>query len=169
MVELSARLDHLHLLTDAPQRLAAFYGEALGMTPQRMGRDLWLCAGTQRRVLIGRGRSRTLGFAAYRLESQAALVVMRERLERHGIALGASRSPLFGPHAFSLTDPDGNTMIFGQCCSPQRDRSAALGARRITAARREKRQRGRSRCHRPTDMERTPITCAEIQVRGYIQ
>lgn len=72
MAELAARLDHLHLLSDAPQRLIAFYREALGMTPQLMGRDLWLCAGMERRVLIGRGPSGTLGFAPYQLESQAA-------------------------------------------------------------------------------------------------
>jgi hypothetical protein len=35
MAELSTRLDHLHLLTDAPQRLVAFHGETLGMTPRR--------------------------------------------------------------------------------------------------------------------------------------
>lgn len=37
MGELSARLDHLQLLTEVPERLVAFYGEALGMTPQRLG------------------------------------------------------------------------------------------------------------------------------------
>jgi hypothetical protein len=55
LAEMSAQLDHLQLLTEAPERLAAFYGEALGMAPERIGRDLWLCAAAQRRVLIGRG------------------------------------------------------------------------------------------------------------------
>lgn len=113
MAELSAQLDHLQLLTDAPERLGAFYAEALGMTPERLGQDLWLCAAPERRVLIGRGQSQTLRFAAYRFESQSGFAAMRERLERYGIALGTSPSPLFGPPAFSLTDPDGNTMIFG--------------------------------------------------------
>jgi catechol 2,3-dioxygenase len=38
---------------------------------------------------------------------------MRTRLEAKGITPGAPRSPLFGPHAFSVADPDGNTVIFG--------------------------------------------------------
>jgi catechol 2,3-dioxygenase len=113
VAELSAQLDHLQLLTDAPERLVAFYAEALGMTPERLGRDLWLCAAPERRMLIGRGPSRTLRFGAYRFGSQSGLAAMRGRLERRGIALGASPSPLFGPPAFSLTDPDGNTLTFG--------------------------------------------------------
>lgn len=129
MAGLSARLDHLHLLSDAPEPLAAFYGEALGMTPQRLGRDLWLCAGTDRRVLIGRGASRALGFAAYRCESQAALAAMRERMERRRITLDLSRSPLFGQGAFSLTDPDGNTIIFGHGVPSQPASPAGPGLR----------------------------------------
>lgn len=129
MGELSARLDHLQLLSDAPERLAAFYGEALGMTPQRLGEDLWLCAASERRVLIGRGPSRTLGFGAYRFDSQPGLAAMRKRLEAHGITPGASRSPLFGPHAFSLADPDGNIIIFGHSVR------SAPGAREARRAR----------------------------------
>ena len=119
MSELSAQLDHLQLLADAPERLVAFYAEALGMTPERLGQDLWLCAAPERRMLIGRGPSRTLRFGAYRFGSQSGLAAMRERLERQGIALGASPSPLFGPLAFSLTDPDGNVLIFGHEASVQ--------------------------------------------------
>jgi catechol 2,3-dioxygenase len=113
LAELSAQLDHLQLLTNAPERLVAFYGEALGMRPERLGQDLWLCAAAERRMLIGRGPSPALRFGAYRFESRSELAAMRERLERHGIVVAASPSPLFGPPAFSLTDPDGNTMVFG--------------------------------------------------------
>ncbi len=113
MAELSAQLDHLQLLTEAPERFVAFYAEALGMAPERLGRDLWLCAAPERRVLIGRGPSRTLRFSAYRLESPSGLAAMRERFEQHRIALGVSPSPLFGASAFSLTDPDGSTIVFG--------------------------------------------------------
>ena len=112
MTECPARLHHLHLLTEEPERLLAFYGETLGMTPERLERDLWLCAAPGRRLLIGRGPT-ALGFAAYRLESQSGLAATRERLARHGVAAGPARSPLFGPEAFSVIDPDGNTVVFG--------------------------------------------------------
>lgn len=110
---MAARLDHLHILSGAPDRLAAFYGEAFEMTPERLGPDLWLCSGPMRRVLIGRGQPRTLGFSAYGFEGDAGLAAMRERLERRRIAPDASPSPLFGPEAFAVHDPDGNTVVFG--------------------------------------------------------
>jgi catechol 2,3-dioxygenase len=109
----AARLDHIQLLSEAPERLARFYQSTMGMKADRVDRDLWLCAAPGRRLLIARGRSGTLGFGAYRLESADGVAAMRARLERSGVALGPSRSPLFAHDAFSLADPDGNTMVFG--------------------------------------------------------
>ena len=110
---LSASLDHIQLRSGGPDRLAAFYGETLGMPPERAGPDGWLCAGPRRRVLIARGAPRSLGFSAYRFDSPAGLAAMRDRLRRHGIAPEASPSPLFGPDAFAAADPDGNLFVFG--------------------------------------------------------
>jgi catechol 2,3-dioxygenase len=109
----AARLDHIQLLSEAPERLAAFYQSAMGMKADRVDRDLWLCAAPGRRLLIARGRSGTLGFGAYRLESADDVAAMRARLERSGVTVGPSRSPLFTHDAFSLADPDANTMVFG--------------------------------------------------------
>ncbi len=109
----SARLDHIQLCSDAPERLADFYQRTMGMMADRVDRDLWLCAAPERRVLITRGRSGTLGFGAYRFESADGFAAMRARLERSGVALGPSRSPLFADDAFSISDPDGNAMVFG--------------------------------------------------------
>lgn len=129
MAELSAQLDHLQLLTEAPQRLVAFYGEALGMTPERLDRNLLLCTAPERRVLIARGASRTLGFGAYRFESPTGLAAMRERLQRHGLALAPSPSPLFRQDAFSLTDPEGNTLVFGHEAAARNAPGAEPGLR----------------------------------------
>ena len=114
MAGLSARLDHLQLLSEAPERLAGFYREAMGMTPSRIDRDLWLCAAPERRLLIGRGRSGTLGFGAFRCESAAAVAALRARLERRGAALDPAPTPLFEPGAFAVADPDGNSLLFGE-------------------------------------------------------
>ena len=109
----SARLDHLQILSDSPDRLAGFYRDALAMTAQSLDGHRWLCTAPARRVLIAPGAPRTLGFAAYRAHSEAALAAIRERLDRHGQTLGPSPTPLFGREAFSMTDPDGNTLVFG--------------------------------------------------------
>ncbi len=113
MSGLSARLDHIQLLSEAPERLVGFYQDAMGMMPNRVDRDLWLCAAPERRLLIGRGRSRALGFGAYRFESADGFAAMRAQLERRGVTLALAQSPLFKPDAFSITDPDGNSLLFG--------------------------------------------------------
>lgn len=113
MSELATRLDHLELLSEAPERLAGFYHEAMGMIADRIDRDLWLCAAPGRRLLIARGRSGTLGFGAYRVESVDEVAAMRMRLERRGVALASARSPLFARDGFAIADPDGNTLLFG--------------------------------------------------------
>ncbi len=64
-------------------------------------------------MLIARGRSGTLGFGAYRFESADGLTAMRLRLERRGVALAPARTPLFEPCGFAISDPDGNTLLFG--------------------------------------------------------
>lgn len=120
MAEGSARLDHLQILSDAPDRLAAFYRDALAMTAERLDRRRWLCAAPDRRVLIAPGAPRTLGFAAFRAGSEA----IRERLDRHGQTLGPSPTPLFDGEAFSVTDPDGNTLVFGHAARGRRPEGA---------------------------------------------
>jgi len=113
MFEVSARLDHLEILSESPERLVGFYRDAMGMAPARIDRDLWLCAAPERRVLIARGRSRTLGFGAYRCASPDDLAALRARLERGGAVLAPARSPLLEPGGFSISDPDGNSVLFG--------------------------------------------------------
>ncbi|HLG75194.1 MAG TPA: VOC family protein [Ktedonobacteraceae bacterium] len=108
-----ARLDHFQLLSEAPERLVAFYQDIMGMTTEAIDHDLWLCQGPQRRLLVGRGRSNTLGFGAYRCETRDDLSALRTRLLRQEVQLEPSPSPLFSTDAFSFSDPDGNRLVFG--------------------------------------------------------
>jgi catechol 2,3-dioxygenase len=108
-----ARLDHVQLASEAPERLAAFYHDAMGMAIEEIDRDLWLCQGPQRCLLVGKGAANTLGFAAYRCESMDDLLALWSRLSQRGVSLEPSPSPLFSTSAFSFLDPDGNRMAFG--------------------------------------------------------
>ena len=108
-----ARLDHVMLESDDPSNLANFYCEALHMTQTIQG-SLIVVEGPGRRLLIGSGSSRKLGFGAYGFDSDAGLTQLRRSLESAGIILDASPSPLFSDHAFSLMDPDDNRLVFGR-------------------------------------------------------
>ena len=52
-----ARLDHFQLMSEAPARLAAFYQNVMGMTARAIDGDVWLCQGSARHLLIGRGEA----------------------------------------------------------------------------------------------------------------
>jgi len=108
-----ARLDHIMLESEDPTNLADFYCEALRMTQTTQG-PLIILEGAGRKLLIASGESRKLGFAAYGFDSDAGLKQLRRNLERTGVSLDASPSVLFSEHAFSLTDPDSNRLVFGR-------------------------------------------------------
>jgi len=108
-----ARLDHVMLESGDPTSLADFYCEALRMTQTIQG-SLIVVEGIGRKLLIGSGTSRKLGFGAYGFDSDAGLAQFRRSLESAGISLDASPSPLFSDHAFSLMDPDDNRLVFGR-------------------------------------------------------
>src|SRR5215467_5011254 len=98
-----AQLDHLHLRSEAPERLVNFYQDVMGMAAGQIDHDLWLCQGPRRCLLVARGPSRTLGFGAYRCASLADLSALRTRLLERSIPLVPSPSPLFSQDAFSFS------------------------------------------------------------------
>lgn len=110
----SAYLHHLQLLSEAPARLADFYGSAMDMTDKKsLDDDLWLCQGPARRLLVGQGPKKTLGFCAFACRDSFGLDELRARAADEGLAPAASPSPLFDDQAFSVRDPDGNLVVFG--------------------------------------------------------
>ncbi len=108
-----ARLDHIQLMSEQPERLVAFYQDAMGMAARSIDQNRWLCQGPERRLLIGRGKSQTLGFGAYRCETQDDLATLKDRLVQQRVSLMPSPSPLLAAGAFSFFDPDGNQLVFG--------------------------------------------------------
>ena len=106
------RLNHTMLLTPNPSDLSAFYKKALDMEVTQHG-ELYICSGTDRCIVLGEGKSRTFGFAAYACKNEEELAQLRNKISASGGSLEQSPSPVFDENAFSIRDPDGNTFVFG--------------------------------------------------------
>ena len=121
-----ARLDHLMIESNNPTEIAKFYCKALLMTQSKQG-PLIMVEGRERKLLIARGSSRKLGFGAFAFDSDSGLAKLRHSLERAGITLEPSPSPLFPDGAFLLKDPDDNCLVF--CRSTGRLHNSEMPAR----------------------------------------
>ena len=97
----------------ARQMSAAFYADAMDMQARSIDTGDWLCEGPLRRLLITQGANRMLGFAAFACRDGDGLAAIRVQAERNGVDILPSPSPLFGPTAFAVRDPDGNLIAFG--------------------------------------------------------
>jgi catechol 2,3-dioxygenase-like lactoylglutathione lyase family enzyme len=120
-------LDHIMLQSGDPPKLADFYCKALCMTVVDHGPPIYL-EGAGRKLLIGHGTSRQLGFGGYAFGVNEGLERFHSVLQAQGLTLDLSPSPLFSDGAFSLADPDGNRLVFGTSSRSTigADRSARL-------------------------------------------
>ena len=66
-----------------------------------------------RRVLFARGEDKKLGFGAFACRDAAGLDAIRTKAAVEGLPILESPTPLFGPGAFGVNDPDGNLVLFG--------------------------------------------------------
>jgi catechol 2,3-dioxygenase-like lactoylglutathione lyase family enzyme len=108
-----ARLHHLRRDSTEPERLARFYGEMLGDRVEALPDTQWLVHGHGRSLIVGRGAKGAVPYFALAMRDAAQLASYAASLQRLGVALEASPSPLFGDGAFAVTDPDGRRVIFG--------------------------------------------------------
>jgi catechol 2,3-dioxygenase-like lactoylglutathione lyase family enzyme len=112
-VSAGAYLHHLQLRSTDPEALADFYADSMDMSARQLESGDWLVEGPHRRVLFAPGRSKTLGFAAFACRDAQGLASIRAHALDEGVELLRSPSPLFGPDAFAVQDPDGNCIVFG--------------------------------------------------------
>jgi catechol 2,3-dioxygenase len=108
-----ADLDHLRLDSPQPETLAAFYACTLGMAVSPLSDGTWLAAGSQRRLVIGRGAARGQPYSAYSLADDAQLERYRRYIGERGAEPIESPTPLFAQGAFAVRDPDGRLAVFG--------------------------------------------------------
>ena len=112
-LQASAYLHHLHFTTPQPERLAAFYGEAMEMNVEVLAGGLRLATGPGRRILFSAGKAKRLECAGFAVRDAEALTGLRELAEHMELQPRTVASRLFQPEAFSVTDPDGNAVHFG--------------------------------------------------------
>jgi catechol 2,3-dioxygenase len=107
-----AYLHHLHLHSPDPERLAAFYGDAMDMRVERGG-ELWFCSGPGRRLVVSAGEARTLAYGAFACRDHDGLDEIRHRAETEGLDPAPVSASLLAQDAFAVSDPDGNGVVFG--------------------------------------------------------
>jgi catechol 2,3-dioxygenase-like lactoylglutathione lyase family enzyme len=108
-----AQLDHIRIDSDDPDRLVSFYRDALGMAPVELGGKSVLLQAPARRIIVGEGLPRSQPYMAFRVRSEEQLDALRRYFIGRSIECLASPTPVFGPEAFSVRDPDGRLVVFG--------------------------------------------------------
>ncbi len=111
-VRAGAFLHHLQLQSPDPEKLAAFYGDTMDMSVEKLPDGRWHCFGPQRHMLFTKGQARGFDFSAFGCRDAAGLAELRERATSEGLNPADMASPLFND-AFSVRDPDGNGVVFG--------------------------------------------------------
>jgi catechol 2,3-dioxygenase len=112
-VKAGAYLHHLHFESPDPERLARFYGDAMDMELERQADRSWLCRGPGRRLLVSQGLPKKLAHGAFACRDRDGLDELRARAAEAGADPAPFSTPLLSQDAFAVSDPDGNTAVFG--------------------------------------------------------
>ncbi len=112
-VKAGAYLHHLHLHSPDPERLAAFYGEVMDMSVERQGDHRFACSGPGRRLVISEGEAKKLAYGAFACRDREGLDDILRHAQEEELDPAPFSTPLFAQDAFSVTDPDGNAIVFG--------------------------------------------------------
>ncbi len=112
LAPLAASLHHLVVASPDPAALADFYARTMGL--EVIARDDRLLAtGVERRLQFVHGGKKTLALAAYAVEDEDQIEVIRERCRRLGVDVHQHSDPMFRTGAISVSDPDGTRIAFG--------------------------------------------------------
>jgi catechol-2,3-dioxygenase len=111
-VRAGAFVHHIQLQSPKPEKLAAFYGDAMQMSVEKLPDGRWHCVGPQRQLLIAQGQARGFDFSAFGCRDADGLAELRARAKAEGLNPADAASPLLD-RAFSVRDPDGNGVVFG--------------------------------------------------------
>lgn len=127
-MELRASLDHLHLTSPDPERVAAFYCRTYGMTSTRED-TRWVCTGAGRKLMLSPGPANQLHYALYRFADTQAWQAFKDRVP------GAAQVDLpvlpgDVADAVACRDPEGNTLVFAAPSAAALETAAVPGTAR---------------------------------------
>jgi catechol 2,3-dioxygenase-like lactoylglutathione lyase family enzyme len=124
-----ARLHHLKITSDQPPVLIDFYQRVLEQEVRELSDGEWVLAGGERSFVIGRGPRNGLGYSAFAIDDAKRVAELQDFVTAEGINVQPSPTPLFGPEAFAVNDPDGNILVFGTPLEDAPAKSDRLPAR----------------------------------------
>lgn len=126
-LEAGTYLHHLHIRTADPEVLAAFYGKVMDMPSDQQSDGSWILRGPGRRLQFSTGPAKTLAHAGFATRDARGLDGLRQRAEQQALITRDFSTPLFQDGSFAMTDPDGNTVVFGLATQEEPIRSGLRG------------------------------------------
>ena len=112
-VQANICLHHLEIKSSNPQRLAEFYSKVMDMKINKVTNQKFLCEGPDRKIIISKGKNKTLGYAGMVCKNKKNLERYKEFLKQNKCKINHFVSEFYQSGSFSLHDPDNNMICFG--------------------------------------------------------
>ena len=112
-VQANICLHHLEIKSIDPQRLAEFYSKVMEMKINKVTNQKFLCEGPDRKIIISKGKNKTLGYAGMVCKNKENLERYKEFLKLNKCKINHFVSEFYQSGSFSLHDPDNNMICFG--------------------------------------------------------
>ena len=106
-------LHHLEIQSSNPERLANFYSNIMDMKIDKLSLDKFICDGPSRKIIISKGKNKTLSYAGMVCRNENNLNEFREFLNQNELKLKDHKSGFYKSGSFSVEDPDKNKICFG--------------------------------------------------------
>ena len=106
-------LHHLEIQSSNPERLANFYSNIMDMKIDKLSLDKFICDGPSRKIIISKGKNKTLSYAGMVCRNENNLNEFREFLNQNKLKLKDHNSGFYKSGSFSVEDPDKNKICFG--------------------------------------------------------
>ena len=112
-VQAKISLHHLEIKSCDPLGLAKFYSKVMDMKIKKVTNQKFLCEGPDRKIIISKGKNKTLGYAGMVCKNKKNLERYKEFLKQNKCKINHFVSEFYQSGSFSLHDPDNNMICFG--------------------------------------------------------
>ncbi len=112
-VQADIYLHHLEIKSNDPDKLAEFYSNVMDMNLKRVSNQKFLCEGPNRKIIIKKGKNKTLGYAGMICKNEENLERYKKFLIQNECEINNFESEFYKSGSFSLHDPDDNMICFG--------------------------------------------------------